>query len=473
MSIEGRKSVTPGGGGLTTPITPSTQALHLRAEALAQNYLSEDSLNGNQLSLAQAKETLHELRVHQIELEMQNEELRGTQSALEISRARYVDFYELAPVGYCTLTEKGLICEVNLTTATLLNVPRSQLIKQPIGNFIFNDDQGIYYQLWHRLRDTDKSLSCELRLLMRDGAPFWAHLVVSAVQCDDGDAELRMVITDITERKVLEERATRLANVELAYQSDEKGKRAAELMVANVELAYQKEEKDKRAAELVVANVELAYQNEEKDKRAAELVVANVELAKDKKESEELWKLSFYDPLTNLPNRRLLSDRMTQIMAASSRTGDHVALMMLDLDNFKPLNDFHGHVMGDLLLVEVGRRLMACVREMDTVARFGGDEFVVVMGGLDADRVKSTEQARQVAEKVRLSLSQPYLLKMQSADSLPRVIEHRCSASVGVVVFVNHESNQDDVLKSADAAMYRAKAAGRNAVQFHGANGLT
>jgi diguanylate cyclase (GGDEF)-like protein/PAS domain S-box-containing protein len=435
---------------LTTPITPSTQALRLRAEALAQNYLSEDLLNGNKLSPAQAIETLHELRVHQIELEMEIEELRCTQYALEISRARYIDFYELAPVGYCTLTEKGLICEVNLTTATLLNVPRGQLIKQPIGNFIFNDDQGVYYQLRHRLRNTDKTLSCELRLLKRDSTPFWAHLVVCVVQYDDGGSELRMVITDITDRKVLEERATLLANVELAYQNEEKGK---------------------RAAELVVANVELAFQNEEKEKRAAELVVANVERAKDKKESEELWKLSFYDPLTNLPNRRLLSDRMTQIMAASRRTGDHVALMMVDLDNFKPLNDLHGHVMGDLLLVDVGRRLMACVRGVDTVARFGGDEFVVVMGGLDVDRVKSTEQAREVAEKVRLSLSQPYLLKVPPADSPDRVIEHHCSVSVGVVVFVNHESNHDDVLKLADAAMYEAKAAGRNTIKFHETNG--
>ncbi len=218
---------------------------------------------------------------------------------------------------------------------------------------------------------------------------------------------------------------------------------------------------------LRIANVELAYQSEEKDKRAAELVVANKEMAREKKNSEAVWKLSFYDPLTNLPNRRLLSDRMTQIMAASKRTGGYVALMMLDLDNFKPLNDLHGHGMGDLLLVEVGRRLMGCVREVDTVARFGGDEFVVALGELDVDTVKSTEQARKVAEKVRLSLSQPYLLKVQSADSLDRVIEHSCSASVGVVVFVNHELSQDDVLKLADAAMYQAKAAGRNTVRFY------
>ncbi len=223
--------------------------------------------------------------------------------------------------------------------------------------------------------------------------------------------------------------------------------------------------------ELVIANVELAYQSDEKDKRAAELVVANDELAKSKKISEETWELSFYDPLTNLSNRRLLRDRMAQTMAASKRTGRYVALMMLDLDNFKPLNDLHGHAIGDLLLIEVSRRLMACVREVDTVARIGGDEFVVVLGELDMDRVRSTAQASQVAEKVRVSLSQPCLLKGPSADSARKVYEHRCSASIGVVVFVNHEASQEDLLKWADEAMYLSKHAGRNAIQVYQGNG--
>jgi diguanylate cyclase (GGDEF)-like protein len=154
-------------------------------------------------------------------------------------------------------------------------------------------------------------------------------------------------------------------------------------------------------------------------------------------------------------------------MSASKRSGLYGALMFLDLDNFKPLNDTHGHAVGDLLLIEVAQRLSACVREMDTVARLGGDEFVVMLGELGADKAQSTEQATGVAEKIRTSLAAPYRLAlMQAGEPVATTIEHRCSVSIGVVVFVNHESSQAELMKWADAAMYRAKQGGRNNVSF-------
>ena len=149
-------------------------------------------------------DALHELHVHQIELEAQNEELRRTKDELDTSKARHFDFYDVSPVGYCTVSEKGLIKEVNLTTSTLFNVPRSQLIKQPIGNFIFHDDQGIYYQLRRKLKDTDKPLSCELRLLKQGGTPFWAHLDAMAAKDEEGAPVLRLVLTNVSEHKQLE-----------------------------------------------------------------------------------------------------------------------------------------------------------------------------------------------------------------------------------------------------------------------------
>ena len=182
-------------------------SLQQRAEAALGQRATQSPEQFAALSPEAAQRVLHDLQVHQIELEMQNVELRRVQNELDAERARYFDLYDLAPVGYCTVTDKGLIKEVNLTTSILFNVPRRQLIKQPIGNFIFKDDQGIYYQLRHKLRDIDRPLSCELRLIQRNGAPFWAHLVVSAVQDDDGGSELRIVITDITERKHLEDAA--------------------------------------------------------------------------------------------------------------------------------------------------------------------------------------------------------------------------------------------------------------------------
>ena len=183
---------------------------------------------------------------------------------------------------------------------------------------------------------------------------------------------------------------------------------------------------------------------------------------------DQVRQLAFYDVLTGLPNRRMLGDRLTQSMAASKRTGLYGALMFLDLDNFKPLNDTHGHGMGDLLLIEVAQRLSACVREMDTVGRIGGDEFVVMLSELDVDKAASTKQARTVAEKIRAALAAPYQLTVAQSGDQITTVEHLCSASIGVVVFLNHEASLSNLQEWADAAMYQAKAAGRNVVRFHG-----
>jgi diguanylate cyclase (GGDEF)-like protein len=185
---------------------------------------------------------------------------------------------------------------------------------------------------------------------------------------------------------------------------------------------------------------------------------------------EQIHQLAFFDPLTQLPNRRLLDDRLGQALAASKRSGLYGALMFLDLDNFKPLNDTHGHVAGDLLLVEVARRLTAFVRETDTVARIGGDEFVVLLNELHADKTTSTEQTGAVAEKIRVALAEPYQLSVTQPGEPVTAVEHHCSASIGVVLFVNHLSSKIDLLKWADAAMYQAKDAGRNVIRFYEPN---
>ena len=185
---------------------------------------------------------------------------------------------------------------------------------------------------------------------------------------------------------------------------------------------------------------------------------------------EKVRQLAFYDVLTELPNRRLLLDRLTQAMAASKRTGRYGALLFLDLDNFKPLNDTHGHEAGDLLLIEVARRLTSSVREIDTVSRFGGDEFAVLLSDVVADKAESTKEVGTIAEKIRVKLAEPYLLEIRRDVNTVTTVEHRCSASIGVVVFIDHECSQEDILRRADNAMYQAKDAGRNAVAFHEAN---
>lgn len=174
-----------------------------------------------------------------------------------------------------------------------------------------------------------------------------------------------------------------------------------------------------------------------------------------------------HDSLTRLPNRRLLNDRLGQTMAACNRGGRYSALMFMDMDNFKQLNDIHGHYVGDLLLIEVAHRISSCVREVDIVARFGGDEFVVILPDLNADKAESAKQARIVAEKLRLILDKPYVLLIEQEGQAETTVEHRCTTSIGVIVFNHLDGSQDDILRWADAAMYQSKDAGGNSIQFY------
>ncbi|BBI99317.1 hypothetical protein FGKAn22_10100 [Ferrigenium kumadai] len=179
--------------------------------------------------------------------------------------------------------------------------------------------------------------------------------------------------------------------------------------------------------------------------------------ARDHAEAQ-VHQLAFYDPLTGLSNRRLLMDRLKQAFASSARSARHGALLFLDLDNFKTLNDTKGHDIGDLLLIEVAERLKSCVREGYTVARLGGDEFVVVLESLSALAAEAAAQAELVAEKVRDKLNEPYMLKEHI---------HYTSPSIGIVMFRGHQDSLDNLLKYADSAMYQAKTEGRNAIRFY------
>lgn len=183
---------------------------------------------------------------------------------------------------------------------------------------------------------------------------------------------------------------------------------------------------------------------------------------------QQIREMAFHDPLTSLANRRLLVDRLIQCLARNKRRGCHAALMFLDLDNFKTLNDTHGHAAGDSLLLEVAVRLKQSVREVDTVARFGGDEFVVLIVDLDADKSGAMAAATLVAEKIRIKLAEPYRLSIQTDNEPNHVVEHRCTASIGVALFGAQEGDPEIILDIADSAMYRAKHAGRNKVFMSG-----
>ena len=178
----------------------------------------------------------------------------------------------------------------------------------------------------------------------------------------------------------------------------------------------------------------------------------------DRKRAErEIERLAFYDALTGLPNRRMLLDRLQRAVAASARSLQLGALLFIDLDNFKDLNDTLGHDMGDHLLSQVAARLLSCVREVDTVARFGGDEFVVMLETLHTDLPDAASQAEIVAEKLLASLNLPFDLGGQ---------QHYSTPSIGITLFGDQRLSVDELLKRADLAMYQAKAAGRNTQRF-------
>jgi diguanylate cyclase (GGDEF)-like protein/PAS domain S-box-containing protein len=220
-----------------------------------------------------------------------------------------------------------------------------------------------------------------------------------------------------------------------------------------------------RLANGELRNVEVYSSPIEVDGRPALFSIVH-DITERKQLETQMHGLAFYDALTKLPNRRLLLDRLNKALISCTRTQRHGALLFLDLDNFKSLNDLHGHDMGDLLLIEAASRILNCIRLEDSAARFGGDEFVVMLEGLSESLPEAVVQAEIVAEKVREALAIPYQLGSVEADMELPSITHHCSSSIGVTIFRDHDESLDQLLKWTDMAMYRAKEAGRNAIRF-------
>lgn len=182
------------------------------------------------------------------------------------------------------------------------------------------------------------------------------------------------------------------------------------------------------------------------------------DITQRRRDEDEIRRLAFFDSLTGLANRRLLHDRLGQARVSSSRTQQYAAVMLLDLDHFKRLNDGLGHDMGDRLLQQVAERLKNCVRETDTVARLGGDEFVLLLEALSPRSKDAAAQAETVASKILRAFQQPFLLNGHECTSTP---------SIGITVFIGDKDDADHLIKKADIAMYQAKAAGRNSAHFY------
>ena len=479
-----------------------------------RNQAEEHLVHQNQLELPPVandpRKLLHELHVHQVELEMQNDELRRAHAELEESRILYRDLYDLAPIGYFTLDDEGLITQANLTAATLLGVAREALVKQPIRHFIARDEQDTFHRYSQQLISTEGLHTCDLRMTKSGGSTFWARLRSVRETSLGNKPVFRLTFGDISESKHLEEAlreqksffhmiaenlsdfiavldpdGRRLYNSP-SYQQffgdlgDLQGTNSfAEIHPDDRERVKQVFMETVRSGQgrqtkyrFVLADGSIRDMEsrgsviKDKDGQVVRVIVVAQDITERNRLLERLHQMAFHDPLTQLPNRRLFSDRLSQAMASSTRSDCYGALMFLDLDSFKPLNDEYGHDVGDLLLIQVAERLKRCVREIDTVARFGGDEFVVMLGQLDQDEAESISQAGSIAEKLRLALAEPYSLNVADDGSLGTVVTYRCTASIGVALFKHQEPSQSAILKRADAAMYQAKHGGCNQVRF-------
>lgn len=475
----------------------SEQSPNKQLRARAKVRLASTEQTTENLSQQDTSKLLHELQIHQIELEMQNEELQQAHSALEEARDRYIDLYEFAPVGYLTLTSTGIIAEINFTGATLLGVERTKLINRRFANYIADEDKNGWYRHFLQSKQHVDKQNIELTLLRADGSRFFACLDCLAIAENNALPLLRITLTDITERKLAEQQLSIAAIVfesqqgiivtdaqhlilavnrtftEITgYTADEVIGKNPHLLQSGLHDANFYAAMWKSIHETGVWKGEIwnrrkngeiypEYANitavENSEGIITHYVATFSDVTLSKLATDEIEHLAFHDSLTGLPNRRLLLDRLDQALASSTHSGKSGALLFIDLDNFKALNDTLGHDMGDLLLQQVAQRLAVCIREDDTIARLSGDEFIVMLENLNEHDFEAAAQTEMVGEKILATLNQPYQLVNYYYHNTP---------SIGATLFKNHVRNIEELLKQADIAMYQAKAAGRNTLRF-------
>ena len=437
-----------------------------------------------------------ELQVHQIELEAQNRELVEMRHALEEARDRYSDLYDFAPLGYLTLDEKGVILEANLTGALMFGVERGQLLGKPVAPWVPKASIPVLFGHLKRALSEPGRVFDHLPLrTAASGDALVRHLRIESVALTlpDGRRVCRSALIDLSDRKAQEDRlsliaqvferstdailitdrANRILSVNRAF-TQTTGYTAGEVLGRDPKLLasgrhdrdfyrdmwdairrngswtgeiWNRHKNGQVYAEWMTIH---AVRNDEGE--IENCICIYSEINDQRAAASRIQFLAHYDPLTRLPNRTLLQDRLHQGIAHAAREGTRLAVLFLDLDRFKTINDSLGHLVGDRLLQEVADRLKACVREDDTVARRGGDEFIVMLPHIDA-----AEQAAHVAEKILDAMAERIDVDGRSLN---------VGFSIGISVFPDDAGDVEMLIRNADIAMYRSKAQGRNRFQF-------
>lgn len=426
-------------------------------------------------------------------------ERKKTEAALEVSETRFRNVFEKSFTGMAIANLDGSLLEVNNSLSQLLGYTRQEMLGMNIGDITHHDDLMLERSFLQEIQcGTRNDYRMCKRYLNKSGEILWGDLFVTAIPDAHGDAVNAIgIIVDITERKRAEAElrvaAVAFESLEAMMITDAQG------VIVRVNRAYtkitgysadeaigrtlQQHESNRHNADFyrkiwqIVARTG-KWQGEVWDQRkngeaypkwltisavtgtdgaVTHYIGAQIDISERKKADKKINDLVFFDQLTGLPNRTLLLDRLGQAMAIASRSHSFGALLFIDLDNFKTLNDTRGHDIGDSLLKQVALRLSSSLRVGDTLARLGGDEFVAILKDLSANEKEAATMTQEVAEQYLAALSVPYQLGNA---------KYQGTASIGAVLFLGGRVAIDDLMKQADLAMYKSKTAGRNALHF-------
>lgn len=447
---------------------------------------------------------LHELDTYRIELELQNEDLHIANTELntlhdKLKEEISVHFrhFDIAPVGYITLDGSHSVVEINQTLSTKLQRDKDAFLGRNFNQFIYSEDQDEFYFCSKKLAEKKTPHTCELRLRSESASPLWVKLNCSPEISDKG-LRIHIAVSDISKLKDMEKRLRLDASVlnecaEMIVVTDAEGRITRVNKAFTKVTGYTEEEvlgknpnilQSKKMDKSFYENMwdtlhkHHSWQGEIWNKRkngeiypewisltaiknaddaVSHYISVSSDITQRKKDADNMHFMAYYDTLTGLPNRVLLQDRLKQALAQSNRNQQHGAVFVLDIDHFKVINDSLGHLIGDELLKVIAKRLTSCIREEDTISRMGGDEFVVLLADLGADKKNAISHATNVADKIIQNISEPTTID----DNKLQI-----TVSIGIAMFPEDTDNITELVKLADNAMYKVKKLGRNNYKF-------